>query len=194
MGLLYIYPLVESKPRIQLNYTTKKLFVNSFFEIFKIKGGFFMYDEKVETLKVFSCGVTAFVYKALGGSAKIFIILCILMLVDTIFGWIKGIHNKNWSSKTARWGFSGKIIELIFIGVLYALDWALEVDYLKYFGIYYFGICEFASVLENLAEINNNVPEGLVELIKKTQFSIGTAIVNKVKDIISKFIDIDRKD
>ena len=130
----------------------------------------------------------------LGGSAKIFIILCILMLVDTIFGWIKGIHNKNWSSKTARWGFSGKIIELIFIGVLYALDWALEVDYLKYFGIYYFGICEFASVLENLAEINNNVPEGLVELIKKTQFSIGTAIVNKVKDIISKFIDIDRKD
>jgi len=38
------------------------------------------------------------------------------------------------------------------------------------------------------------VPEGLVELIKKTQFSIGTAIVNKVKDIISKFIDIDIKD
>ena len=27
-----------------------------------------MYDEKVETLKVFSCGVTAFVYKALGGA------------------------------------------------------------------------------------------------------------------------------
>ena len=64
-------------------------------------------------------------------------------------------------------GLFGKIIELIFIGVLYALDWALEVDYLKYFGIYYFGICEFASVLENLAEINNNVPEGLVELIKR---------------------------
>ncbi len=29
-----------------------------------------MYDEKVETLKVFSCGVTAFVYKALGGERK----------------------------------------------------------------------------------------------------------------------------
>lgn len=149
-----------------------------------------MYDEKIEYFKILVSSSVAFFYKIFGGSIKVFGGLCILMSVDTIFGWIKSKHKGQWQSQIARWGAAGKIIELIFIGVLYMLDWVFNVDYLKYFGIYYFGICELASILENLAEINKNVPEGLVELIRKTQFSIGTAIVTKVKNVIQSVINI----
>ena len=153
-----------------------------------------MFDEKLEIVKVTGSCALALAYKALGGSTKLFVVLCALMLVDTIFGWIKGFYLGNWKSKTARWGFAGKIVELMFIGVLYALDWAFGIDYLKYFGIYYFGICELASIIENLAAMNSNIPDGLVELIRKIQFSVGTAVVNKVKGIVDKFIDVDGDD
>ena len=71
------------------------------------------------------------------------------------------------------------------------LDAAFEITFLEYMGIFYFGACELASIVENYAEINGNLPEGMLELIKKFQFSIGTAVMKKLKDVFNSLIGDD---
>jgi phage-related holin len=47
----------------------------------------------------------------------------------------------------------------------------------------YFILCEGASIVENIVQyhLNDNVPEGLVEVLKKAKGSIVSEIVKKVK-------------
>ena len=116
------------------------------------------------------------------------------MIVDTLFGWVKAKKLNKWKSVSARWGFIGKIIELMFVGVLYLLDAAFNITFLEYMGIFYFGACELASIVENYAEINGNLPEGTMEITEKIKFSIGTVIMQKLKKILNNFIDNDEED
>lgn len=111
------------------------------------------------------------------------------MVIDTIFGWIKGFKNKNWSSFKAKWGIAGKITELILISLLYILNWVFNVDFIVYIGLYYFVACEIASILENYSHINKNLPKGLINILKKLQFNIGTFFINELKLFIQKFAD-----
>lgn len=78
----------------------------------------------------------------------------------------------------------GKIIELVFVAALYALDWLFEIDFLKYFGIYYFGICEIGSMAENIAKAGGDVPEGLGEVLNGFKDSLGSKVLEKLKEII----------
>ena len=153
-----------------------------------------MFDGSVESIKLFISSVVAGGAALIGTSFKYIIVLVILMAVDTIFGWVKAKKINKWKSGAARWGFIGKIIELMFIGVLYMLDAAFETEFLKYLGIFYFGACELASIVENYAEINGNLPEGTLELIKKAQFSFGTAITKKLKNVFSGLVGSDKGD
>ncbi len=153
-----------------------------------------MFDGNVESIKLFFSGLMAGGASLIGTSFKYIIALIILMSVDTIFGWVKAKKLKKWKSGAARWGFIGKIIELIFIVVLYILDAAFETDFLKYVGIFYFGACELASIVENYAEINGNLPDGAVDVAEKVQFSIGTVVMRKIKNIIDSFINNDREE
>lgn len=154
----------------------------------------FMFDGNVESVKLFFSGLMAGGASLIGASFKYIIALIILMSVDTIFGWVKAKKRKKWKSGAARWGFIGKIIELIFIVVLYILDAAFGTDFLKYVGIFYFGACELASIVENYAEINGNLPDGAVEVAEKVQFSIGTVVMRKIKNIIDSFINNDKEE
>ena len=153
-----------------------------------------MFDGSVESIKLYISSVVAGGAALIGTSFKYIIVLVILMAVDTIFGWVKAKKINKWKSGAARWGFIGKIIELMFIGVLYMLDAAFETEFLKYLGIFYFGACELASIVENYAEINGNLPEGTLELIKKMQFSIGTAIMQKLKNIFNASVGNNKGD
>ena len=153
-----------------------------------------MFDGNVESIKLFFSGLIAGGASLIGISFKYIIVLIILMLVDTVFGWVKDKKVSKWKSRAAKWGFIGKIIELIFIVVLYILDAAFETDFLKYVGIFYFGACELASIVENYAEINGNLPDGAVEVAEKVQFSIGTVVMRKIKNIIDSFINNDREE
>ena len=153
-----------------------------------------MFDGSVESVKLFFSGLIAGGAALIGASFKYIIVLIILMLVDTVFGWVKAKKASKWKSRAAKWGFIGKIIELIFIVVLYILDAAFETDFLKYVGIFYFGACELASIVENYAEINGNLPDGAVEVAEKVQFSIGTVVMRKIKNIIDNFINNDKEE
>jgi len=140
-----------------------------------------MFDNTAETIKLF---FSAFLAAVANSNYKYVLVLIILMTVDTIFGWVKGRKCKKWNSRAARWGAVGKIIELMFVGTLYVLDWVFGLDFLKHMGVFYFGVCELASIAENYAEINNNLPEAIPDILKKLQFSIGTVLVNKVKNAV----------
>lgn len=147
-----------------------------------------MFDEKIEGLKILFGTSIAFIIKHTGGSYKHIFVLLVLMLVDSVFGWVKGKKLGNWKSSIARWGAVGKIAELLLIGLLYCLDWLFNINILKYAGIYYFGLCEIASVFENYAEINGNLPEGATDLLKKLQANYGSYVVKQVKEMLKKWI------
>ena len=63
------------------------------------------------------------------------------------------------------------------------LDIAFDTGFLEYAGIFYFGACELASIVENYAEINKNLPEGTLDLVKKLKFSVGTAVMQRLKNV-----------
>lgn len=152
------------------------------------------FDGATESIKLFFSTIIASGVSLIGASFKYIVLLVTLMVVDTLFGWVKAKKLNKWKSVSARWGFIGKIIELMFIGVLCMLDAAFEIDFLEYMGIFYFGACELASIIENYAEINDNLPEGTLEFIKKLQFSIGTAIMKKIKNVLDSLIENDKDD
>ena len=153
-----------------------------------------MFDGTVESIKLFFSTLVASGVALIGASFKYIIVLTLLMIIDTAFGWVKAKKIGKWKSGAARWGFIGKIIELMFVGVLYLLDAAFNITFLEYMGIFYFGACELASIVENYAEINGNLPEGTLEFIKKLQFSIGTAIMKKIKKVLDSLIGTDNDD
>ncbi len=153
-----------------------------------------MFDCTVESIKLFFSTLVASGVALIGVSFKYIIVLTLLMIIDTAFGWVKAKKIGKWKSGAARWGFIGKIIELMFVGVLYLLDAAFNITFLEYMGIFYFGACELASIVENYAEINENLPEGTIEITEKIKFSIGTVIMQKIKKILNSFIDNDEED
>ena len=140
-------------------------------------------DYNIEKLKAIFATITSLLIMLTGESYKHIIVLLLLMGVDTVIGWIKGFKLKEWKSNKARWGAVGKFVEMMIIACLYGLDWLFETDFLKYIGIYYFGICEIGSIFENFAEMGGNVPGGTVELLKEVQYNFGTESVKKLKKI-----------
>ena len=138
----------------------------------------------VEAAKIGISAIIAMIISHMGASYKhIFVLIC-FMAADTVIGWLVAKHLGQWKSSKARWGFVGKIVELMFVAMLYLLDWLFAMDQLKYIGIYYFIICEGASFVENIAKINHNIPAGLVELLKSFQNSVGSGVVKWVKKML----------
>lgn len=125
----------------------------------------------------------------IGSSFKYIAVLFFLIVIDTIFGWFRSSKLNQWNLASAKSGFIGKVIELIFIGVLYLLDWIFQTDFLKYMGIFYFGICEVASIVENYSKINGNLPEGISDVLNKAKSGIGNFAVCKIKNFFKKFFD-----
>ena len=147
-------------------------------------------DHYAESIKLFISTTIASGVYLFGSSFKYIMVLVFLMIVDTIFGWIKSKKLSQWKVSVAKSGFIGKIIELIFIGVLYLLDWIFKIDFLKYMGIFYFGICEIASIVENYSKINGNLPDGIADVINKAKLGIGGFAVSKIKGIFEKFFEV----
>lgn len=146
-------------------------------------------ENKIEIIKLSISSFIGIMASFLGETYKHLMILVILMIIDTTFGWVKGFKHNNWTSKKAKWGVAGKIVELMLISLLYILNWIFNLNFIVYIGLYYFIAVEIASIIENYASINGNLPKGLVELLKKLQFNIGIAFVSKIRDIVDKIFN-----
>jgi toxin secretion/phage lysis holin len=141
------------------------------------------FDAKMEAVKVLLGGIATAVFKILGGNYKIVIVLMCFMVADTVLGWLGAAKKGEWKSKNARWGAVGKLVELIIIALMYLCEWAFDVSWLISTVTVYFILCEGASIVENIVQyhLNDNVPESLVEVLKKAKGSVVSEIVKKVK-------------
>lgn len=145
-------------------------------------------DFSIESVKL-SLGVfIAIVASHLGGTQRQVFVLLFLIGLDTVVGWIVAKKKRCWSSSKARWGFVGKIVELMFISMLYLIDWCLGCSFLKYVGIYYFGFCEVASVVESVAKLNSNVPQEAVEILMEFKKSFSNIIIKRIKVVLESLI------
>lgn len=138
----------------------------------------------IESIKIGLGAFVAMLMNYLGVDFRFVIVLLCSMAVDTVLGWLIALHNKEYKSSKARWGFVGKIVELMFVAMLYLLDWCFDINVLAHTGITYFILCECASVVENVAKINHNVPQGLVEVLTSFKAGIGGGIVKRAKEIL----------
>lgn len=151
-----------------------------------------MFDGKAESLKIIISSIAAGLINALGGNYRYLLVVWGLMVCDTALGWLKAKKLGSWKSKTARWGAAGKIVELMLIAIMGALDWALGTGFLMSAGIFYYGIVEFASILENINDGGLTVlPTGLVDVVHKLKFSAGTVLVQWIKKMITDAVGID---
>lgn len=138
----------------------------------------------IESIKISLGAFVAMLMDYLGVDYKYIVVLLVSMAVDTILGWLVAKHLGDWKSSKARWGFIGKVVELMFVAMLYLLDWCFNINVLAHTGITYFIICECASVVENVAKINSNIPQGLVEVLASVKTSLGSGIVKKAKKLL----------
>lgn len=150
-----------------------------------------MFDQKTEALKLTASGAAALMARFLGVNYKFVVLLFVLMIFDTLLGWLKAKKLGIWKSSQARWGFAGKIVELMLVALLYLLEWAFGVGFFVNTGLFYFMICEIASMAENIAEgkLNNNIPDEAVKLIEKLQYNVRTGMIKQAKATIEALIE-----
>lgn len=124
---------------------------------------------KTETLKLALSGVPAMLLSVLGSNYKLVILLIVTMTIDTLFGHLRAIKDKEWKSYDARWGLVGKLVELVLIALMYMCEWTFGIDWLVNVCVIYFIICEMASIAENIVKghLNDNVPAEAVEGLEK---------------------------
>jgi toxin secretion/phage lysis holin len=138
-----------------------------------------------ETVKAAIGGIIATVFKYLGTNYKIVTLLMCFMAVDTALGWLGNAKKGTWKSKDARWGAVGKLVELIIIALMYLCEWAFALDWLTSVVTMYFALCEGASIIENIVNyhLNDNIPEGIVDVLTKAKGSVISAVVKKIKKL-----------
>jgi toxin secretion/phage lysis holin len=144
-----------------------------------------MVDKRIEAFKMILGALATALLNYLGTNYKIVVVLMCFMAVDTLLGWLGAAKKGEWTSKNARWGAVGKLVELIVIALMYLCEWAFAVDWLIKTVTMYFILCEGASIVENIVQyhLNDNVPESLVDILTKAKGSVVSVIVKKLKKL-----------
>lgn len=143
-------------------------------------------DLKMETMKIIVGSAISSFIGLLGNNYRLVILLMVIMAVDTILGHLRAVHNKNWKSYNARWGFIGKLVEIILVALMYICEWTFNINWLVNVVVIYFLICEGASIVENIVQghLNENVPEALLEVLGKIKTNAVTSIVQKISKLL----------
>lgn len=139
---------------------------------------------KTECLKVTFGGLSAAVIALFGENYKLVILLLCLMAIDTLFGHLRAIKDKNWTSYNARWGFVGKLVEIVLIALMYLCEWVFAINWLVNVVCVYFAICEAASIVENVVKghLNDNVPEDTIEFLTRLKSNFLTKFKEWIRD------------
>lgn len=93
---------------------------------------------------------------AVGGFDTLFIILCLLMVIDYVTGLMKAIYNKNLDSRVGLFGIFKKIVIILIIVVAVCIDKlfilkGVEHEFIRDIVIMFYVINEIISILENIS-------------------------------------------
>ena len=90
-----------------------------------------------------------------GGFDTLFVILCLLMLIDYITGIMKGIYNKNLDSRVGLFGILKKLVIVLIVVVAVCIDKlfilkGVEYEFIRDIVIMFYIINEIISIIENV--------------------------------------------
>lgn len=144
-------------------------------------------DKTIEGVKLAIATIGAFISSWVGGFDELLQFYLICVICDLVFGAIKGIKKKEFSSSLLFWGFMNKVLALAAVGILNKLDGVLNVDLLRNTAIIWFCICEGASLLENFASLGLPIPEGLRSILTQVKKGFSINFTQIVKQIIENY-------
>lgn len=112
-------------------------------------------------------------------SVKPMVIVAALIVVDFLTGLFYAIYSKTFQSSVMREGGGHKLAELLAMGMLYALEYALpqlgvSLPFpLVSCGAVYLALMEVGSIFENLGKINPELSAWLNDTLKKIKHEEG---------------------
>ena len=141
---------------------------------------------KTETIKITLGSVTSGVMGLLGSNYKLVVLLIAVMAVDTLFGHLRAVKGKEWTSNEARWGLIGKLVELVLIALMYLCEWTFDIGWLVNAVVTYFIICEGASIAENIVKghLNDSIPSEIVEYLETLKSNAASSFKEWLKKIV----------
>ena len=111
-----------------------------------------------------------------GGFDTLFVILCLLMVIDYVTGIMKGIYNKNLDSRIGLFGILKKLVIILIIVVAVCIDKlfilkGVEHEFIRDIVIMFYVINEIISILENVGvfvPVPNKIKKILEQLKNNT--------------------------
>lgn len=118
-------------------------------------------------IKLFSPFVSFIIY-LLGGLDSLIISMICVMCIDYVSGIASAIYNKKLSSKIGIKGIMKKLAYLCAVGLTVIIDNLLgQNGLIRTMIIYFFVANDGISILENLGEMNINLPNKLIESLEQ---------------------------
>lgn len=111
--------------------------------------------------------------------ARPMIIVAALIVVDFFTGLFYAIYSKTFKSSVMREGGGHKLAELLAMGMLYALEYALPMLGVSLplplvsCGAVYLALMEIGSIFENLGKVNPEISAFLNDTLKKIKHEEG---------------------
>lgn len=114
----------------------------------------------------------------LGGWDTLIMTLVVLMCLDYLTGHLKGLYNKELSSKTGRKGIIKKIQTLIVVSVAVMCE-KIGIPAMREMTIMFFVVNEGLSILENTAQMGLPLPDNLKNALIQIRESKGGKTENE---------------
>ena len=145
--------------------------------------------ENIQSIKYVLSVLMGAAVSAMGGCDDLFLLFVTLVAADFLFGLIKSIKAREFSSSVARWGFVNKLIEFAIIAICFRIDIALnDGALLRNMALVWFCICEGASILENCAYMGLPIPEGIVGVLVQAKKGFSVNFADIAKHLLKNFI------
>lgn len=133
------------------------------------------YFNAISNLGAFFGGLIVYL---LGGWDTLIIVLLCLMCLDYMTGLLKGLYNKDLSSKTGRQGIIKKISTLIIVSLAVMCE-KIGIPAMREMTIMFFAVNEALSILENAGQMGLPIPPGIKNALIQIRESKGGKAVNE---------------
>lgn len=112
----------------------------------------------------------------------LYVIPCVLMVIDILTGYYAAWERKEISSKKMRDGIGKKIAELFYILIGVLFSFAFSIKFVAYFVSIYISYMELVSVNENFKKLGLNVEQTTKEEVKKELDKSASKVPIKVEE------------
>lgn len=144
-------------------------------------------EKAIDIGKWVVAALTGWLFGLLGGNDALIALLVGMVCLDILFGVLKGIKQKNFSSSILTWGLVNKAVFFCIIALMVKIDAVLNINILRNTFIIWFCLCDGASIIENTAIIGIPWPDGLLKVLVQVRKGFSINISKIVTKIIEEY-------